>query len=147
MDNSVYLLCTSWGGIFICRWNEGVFGLLVFHRGYGLGQVDGFHGDLHLADATEEIGDEDASRVALEQVGAAARSGHALALGAYFELRGHKEVRRALHHKLSSSLSYCYSAVGQTELGENPERTAAGLTNGLHWSQKGTRTKVMGKSN
>ena len=53
---------------------------------HGPCQVDGFHGDLHFADASEEVCDKDTSWVPQEKVSAVAWSGHTLALGAHLEL-------------------------------------------------------------
>ena len=61
--------------------------LLVLLWNYGRRQTEGFHRELHLADATEEVCDEDAAGVPLEQVGTVARSGHTLALWAHLKLR------------------------------------------------------------
>ena len=53
---------------------------------HGARQVDGFHGDLHFADASEEVCDEDTSWVPQEKVSTVAGSGHTLTLGAHLEL-------------------------------------------------------------
>lgn len=50
-----------------------------------VGQVNGFHGDLHFAHATEEICDEYTSWIPQEKVSTVAWSGHTLTLGTDFE--------------------------------------------------------------
>lgn len=71
---------------YVRKFKTNKFGLLLLNLLDGVGQVDGFHGDLHFADATEEICDEDASWVPQKKVSTVARSGHTLTLGTYFEL-------------------------------------------------------------
>lgn len=80
------------------------------HMRDGLRQADSVHGELNFADAAEEICDEDTSWVPQEKVSPVARSGHALTLGAYFELRTfnkHRETTKKYtpHRDLMYELS------------------------------------------
>lgn len=61
--------------------------LPLLHLLNGVGQVNGFHGDLHFAHTTEEICDEYTSWIPQEKVSTVAWSGHTLTLGTDFELR------------------------------------------------------------
>lgn len=65
---------------------KGILLLLFRHLLYGRGEVDRLHGDLHFANAAEEVCDEDAPRVTQEQVGTVARGGHTLAFWTHLEL-------------------------------------------------------------
>lgn len=60
----------------------------------GIGQVDGFHGELYFADAAEEVCDQDAPWIPEEEVSTVAWSGHTLALGTDFELKKKKRNTR-----------------------------------------------------
>ena len=75
------------GGVKVTTGNrKGILPLLLRHLLDEGGEVDRLHGDLHLANAAEEVCDEDAARVTQEQVGTVARRGHTLAFWTHFEL-------------------------------------------------------------
>lgn len=75
---------------------KGVGLLLLFHLLCGGRQGDGFHGELHFANATKEVGDEDAPRVPQEQVGTVARSGHTLTLRTHLELEKRTKCQKGI---------------------------------------------------
>lgn len=61
--------------------------LPLYWRLYRGCQIDSVHGDLHFADTSKKVSDEDAPGIPLEEVSTVTRSGHTLSLRAHLKLK------------------------------------------------------------